>query len=64
MFGKCYKGPVPMLRGCCFPECATLTLGDYCLEHELFLRADLEAEGTQHREGAEAEVAAGRQATA
>jgi hypothetical protein len=33
-----------MLRGCTFPHCETLTLGAYCLEHELFIRAEIEAE--------------------
>jgi hypothetical protein len=48
MFGKCYKGRVmPMLHGCAFPGCETLTLSPYCLEHELFVRAEIEAERGQ-----------------
>lgn len=51
MFGKCYKvRAVPMLNGCTFPGCATLTLSAYCLEHELFLAAQLEAEQARRPE--------------
>lgn len=42
-----------MLHGCAFPDCETLTLGAYCLEHELLVRAELEAEraqGSEHDE--------------
>lgn len=53
-----------MLHGCEFPGCATLTLSPYCLEHELFIRAEVEAERSQRPEGAEAEVVAARRATA
>lgn len=53
-----------MLRGCSFPGCETLTLSAYCIEHELVIRAELEAEGTQRREGADAELVVGPQATA
>jgi hypothetical protein len=33
-----------MLHGCAFPECATLTLSTYCVEHELLARAVKESE--------------------
>ncbi|HZT93726.1 MAG TPA: hypothetical protein VE985_04525 [Gaiellaceae bacterium] len=38
---------MPMLHGCAFPACETLTLSTYCFEHELVIRAELEAERTQ-----------------
>jgi hypothetical protein len=38
---------MPMLHGCAFPGCETLTLSTYCFEHELFIRAEIEAERTQ-----------------
>jgi hypothetical protein len=47
MFGKCYNVRMPMLHGCAFPACETLTLSTYCFEHELVIRAELEAERTQ-----------------
>jgi hypothetical protein len=54
---------MPMLHGCEFPGCATLTLSPYCVEHELFISAEVEIERAQRPEGA-AEVVAVRQATA
>jgi hypothetical protein len=36
-----------MLHGCAFQSCETLTLSAYCFEHELFIRAEIEAERTQ-----------------
>lgn len=53
---------MPMLHGCSFPGCETLTLSAYCLEHELFIRAELEAE--RAAEGPEQCEAAGREAVA
>lgn len=35
---------MPMLHSCSFPGCATRTLGTYCWEHELLIRAEIEAE--------------------
>lgn len=67
MFGKCYKGGVmPMLHGCAFQGCETLTLSVYCLEHELFARAENEAERTQGSQhgAATPEGVAGPQAAA
>lgn len=33
-----------MLHGCAFPDCSTLTLSTYCVEHELLVRAVKESE--------------------
>jgi hypothetical protein len=38
---------MPMLHGCAFPGCATLTLSTYCVEHELLVRALKESERSQ-----------------
>jgi len=38
---------MPMLHGCAFPGCATLTLSTYCVEHELLVRALKESERVQ-----------------
>lgn len=38
---------MPMLHGCAFPGCETLTLSAYCFEHELLIRAEVEAERAQ-----------------
>jgi hypothetical protein len=35
---------MPMLHGCSFPGCDTLTLSAYCYEHELLIRSEIEAE--------------------
>ena len=35
---------MPMLHGCAFPGCTTLTLSAYCVEHELLVRAAKESE--------------------
>ena len=35
---------MPMLHGCAFPACSTLTLSTYCVEHELLVRALKESE--------------------
>lgn len=35
---------MPMLHGCGFPSCETFTLSTYCYEHELLIRAEIEAE--------------------
>jgi len=35
---------MPMLHGCAFPGCSTLTLSAYCVEHELLIRAVKESE--------------------
>ena len=35
---------MPMLHGCAFPGCSTLTLSTYCVEHELLVRAVKESE--------------------
>ncbi len=35
---------MPMLHGCAFPGCTTLTLSTYCVEHELLVRAVKESE--------------------
>ena len=43
-----------MLHGCSFPNCETLTLSDYCLEHELFIQAEVEADRAQGSEHGEA----------
>lgn len=37
---------MPMLHGCAFPGCSTLTLSAYCVEHELLVRAARESERT------------------
>jgi hypothetical protein len=64
MFGKCYKVcAVSMLNGCSFPGCVTLTLSAYCLEHELFLDAQIEAvqaQGPEDHEGQPTTAAAWR----
>jgi hypothetical protein len=39
---------MPMLHGCAFPGCSTLTLSTYCVEHELLARAAKESERTHH----------------
>lgn len=38
---------MPMLRGCAIPDCETFTLSTYCFEHELMIRAEVEAERAQ-----------------
>jgi hypothetical protein len=38
---------MPMLHGCAFPDCETLTLSTYCFEHDRSIRAELEAERAQ-----------------
>lgn len=38
---------MPMLHGCSFPACNTLTLSTYCYEHDLLVRAEIEAERSQ-----------------
>lgn len=48
---------MPMLHGCAFPGCATLTLSTYCVEHELLIRAVKESE-RQHEHDADAELTA------
>jgi len=40
---------MPMLHGCAFAGCETLTLSTYCFEHERFVRAEVEAERAQPR---------------
>lgn len=35
---------MPMLHGCGFPGCTTLTLSTYCVEHELLMRVTKESE--------------------
>jgi hypothetical protein len=35
---------MPMLHGCAYTECETLTLSTYCFEHEQLIRSELEAE--------------------
>lgn len=40
-----------MLHGCAFPECTTLTLSTYCVEHELLVRAAKESERTHADDG-------------
>lgn len=48
MFGKCYNaGLMPMLHGCAYQGCETFTLSTYCFEHELVIRAEIEAERQQ-----------------
>lgn len=42
---------MPMLHGCAFPGCTTLTLSTYCVEHELLVRAAKESERAQAAEG-------------
>ena len=39
---------MPMLHGCAFRGCETFTLSTYCFEHELLIRAEVEAERSQH----------------
>ena len=53
MFGKCYNGVMPMLHGCAYPDCETFTLSTYCFEHELVIRAEMEAERMQLAAGDE-----------
>jgi hypothetical protein len=48
---------MPMLHGCAFPGCNTLTLSTYCVEHELLIRAVKESE-RQHEQDAFAELTA------
>jgi hypothetical protein len=48
---------MPMLHGCAFSGCETFTLGTYCFEHELLLRAELEAERAQLAARDESELA-------
>lgn len=40
---------MPMLHGCAFPGCSTLTLSAYCVEHELLARAAKESERAHDR---------------
>jgi len=43
MFGNGYLARMPMLRRCNVPDCETLTLSPYCVEHEqLIVRLDSE----------------------
>lgn len=49
---------MPMLHGCAFPGCCTLTLSAYCVEHELLIRAVKESE-RQHETAAAADVLSG-----
>jgi hypothetical protein len=44
------KHGMPMLRGCTFPDCETLTLSAYCLEHELFIRTEIQVDRTRDAE--------------
>ena len=48
---------MPMLHGCAFPACNTLTLSTYCVEHELLIRAVKESE-RQHEQDTLAELTA------
>lgn len=41
---------MPMLHGCAFPGCTTLTLSTYCVEHELLIRALKESERQHEHE--------------
>ena len=41
---------MPMLHGCAYPHCETFTLGVYCVEHEVSLRAEVETERVQRGE--------------
>ena len=36
-----------MLHGCAFQNCETFTLSTYCFEHELVIRAEVDAERAQ-----------------
>jgi hypothetical protein len=45
---------MPMLHGCAFPGCCTLTLSAYCVEHELLIRAVKESERQHEHETAAA----------
>ena len=45
---------MPMLHGCAFPGCSTLTLSAYCVEHELLIRAVKESERQHEHESAAA----------
>ena len=38
---------MPMLHSCSFPGCETRTLGTYCLEHEVHIRAKMLLERAQ-----------------
>lgn len=38
---------MPMLHGCAFSGCETLTLSTYCFEHDQLIRSELEAERAQ-----------------
>ena len=57
---------MPMLHGCAFPGCETFTLSTYCFEHELSIRAEIEAERAQRAapEESPAELAGSRRAAA
>ena len=46
---------MPMLHGCAFPGCTTLTLSTYCVEHELLMRAMRESERTHGDDGLDPE---------
>ena len=61
------KHGMPMLRGCTFPDCETLTLSAYCLEHELFIRTEIEvdrARDAERSQGMAREDTAGPRAAA
>jgi hypothetical protein len=51
---------MPMLHGCAFPGCATLTLSTDCVEHELLVRAVKESERTHAASDGGHEPAAAR----
>ena len=48
---------MPMLHGCAFPGCSTLTLSTYCVEHELLARALKESERTHAQDDVTADAA-------
>ncbi len=56
-----YDPTMPMLHSCSSPGCETRTLGTYCLEHEVQIRAKMVLERAQitdaHDEPLSAEAA-------
>jgi len=49
---------MPMLHSCSFAGCDTRTLGTYCLEHEVVVRAKMLAERMQAAEARDEPVTA------
>ena len=39
--GSCCASAMPIVRPCAHPDCRTLTMGEYCIEHECDEAADV-----------------------